>query len=99
MILTPKKPLIEGPPAPTKAVPQRGLGGIKPVSLTLLLVILAFGWFGWPTRYKYDHMPLSGGFIFPVRTDRLTGQTEILFPNGSGWTPMGQTSERPSSES
>jgi hypothetical protein len=44
-----------------------------------VFVVLAV--FVWPTRYKYDHMKL-GEDDLPVRIDRLTGKTEILFPQG-----------------
>ncbi|HEY7680894.1 MAG TPA: hypothetical protein VIC04_10305 [Terriglobia bacterium] len=49
---------------------------------TLILIVLV-AWFVWPTPYRYDRMNF-GGTEFPVRTHRITGRTEILFP--SGWT-------------
>src|SRR5437879_15372 len=38
----------------------------------------------WFTPYKYDHVSSTGGAILPVRINRITGKTEILFP-GTGW--------------
>ncbi|HXR40662.1 MAG TPA: hypothetical protein VN776_16280 [Terracidiphilus sp.] len=44
-------------------------------------VLVVFGLFVWPTRYRYDHMKLDAN-DYPVRISRLTGETEILFPGG-----------------
>lgn len=55
---------------------------------------MALGAFVWPTRYRYDHIKLNASDL-PVRIDRLTGKTEILFPQGwraSG--PAGETTDR-----
>lgn len=61
--------------------------GSRLVIIFLLGVIVGalilVGVFVWPTRYRYDHMNVRGN-ISPVRIDRLTGTTEILYP--SGWS-------------
>lgn len=35
-----------------------------------------------PTLYRYDHIDLSLGRSYPVRTNRITDRTEILFREG-----------------
>lgn len=46
-----------------------------------ILVVLAV--FIWPTRYKYDQIKMGHpAYEAPVRIDRFTGKTEILFPEG-----------------
>jgi hypothetical protein len=42
-----------------------------------------FGAFVWPTIWRYDHIHESGG-TRPVRINRFTGRTEILY--STGWT-------------
>ena len=58
------------------------------LSLVMLCAVATTACVVWPTRYRHDHM--SG---FPVRVDRFTGRTEVLFPYGwrvlddaAGWT-------------
>lgn len=55
------------------------------VALGIVTLLLAVGgamlWFVWPTPYRYDHIHIESS-VFPVRIHRLTGKTEILFPNG-----------------
>ena len=50
-----------------------------------LLIVLAVT--VWPTRYRYDHVNLRGS-VLPVRTDRLSGRTEIL-SGMNGWVEVG----------
>ncbi|MGO8788431.1 MAG: hypothetical protein ACLQVL_13765 [Terriglobia bacterium] len=50
--------------------------------LVLSLAAFAFAWFDWPTRYRYDRVNLEEGVSFPVRIDRFSGKTEILYPRG-----------------
>jgi hypothetical protein len=49
------------------------------VASAILITCLAF--YVWPTRYRYDHLKL-GANDYPIRTDRLSGNTEIFFPYG-----------------
>jgi hypothetical protein len=49
---------------------------------TGLTVLILFGLLVWPTLYRYDHMDLGEGRSLPVRQNRVTGETEILYPNG-----------------
>lgn len=49
----------------------------------LLMATTLFGMFVWPTRYRYDKMNVQANAVVPVRIDRITGKTEILYP--SGW--------------
>ncbi len=44
--------------------------------------VIVFGLTVWPTPYRYDHMNLGGGASLPVRTNRITGHTEILYQGG-----------------
>ena|ERR1035437_1289311 len=46
------------------------------VGVTLIALLL------WPTLYRYDHIEVGAGRSYPVRQNRITGQTEILFPEG-----------------
>jgi hypothetical protein len=41
-----------------------------------------FGLLVWPTAYRYDHMNLPGGQSYPVRINRLTSSTAVLYPDG-----------------
>lgn len=43
---------------------------------------LAFAFFVWPTVYRYDTMSFSPSTRLPVRMNRLTGETEILYKTG-----------------
>jgi hypothetical protein len=47
-----------------------------------VMVGLPFALLVWPTPYRYDHIDLGRGVSYPVRQSRLTGDTEILFPQG-----------------
>lgn len=52
------------------------------ISITAAIpVLVMFCVFVWPTRFRYGHMKL-GDSVLPVRTDRLSGKTEVLFPDG-----------------
>ena len=55
--------------------------GVLPTAL--LVAVTLFGTFVWPTRYRYDKMNVQANAVVPVRIDRITGKTEILYP--SGW--------------
>lgn len=55
------------------------------IGTIVLLTILAFSTFVWPTIYRYDHMNLNGT-VLPVRINRISGKTEILYP--SGWASV-----------
>ena len=54
--------------------------GVLPTAL--LVAVTLFGTFVWPTRYRYDKMNVQANAVVPVRIDRITGKTEILFPDG-----------------
>lgn len=53
-----------------------------PNTLILLACIVAFGLFVYPGLYKYDKLNQK----FPVKINRITGQTQVLYPNG--WSNM-----------
>jgi hypothetical protein len=53
----------------------------------LVLAVIAFLLFVWPTAYRYDRIVWSDGSSFPVRTNRFTGTAEWLLP-GAGWEVM-----------
>lgn len=50
------------------------------------VVVLLLGIFVWPTMYRYDKLNMK----YPVRINRLTGATQVLYPDG--WQPMGNAS-------
>jgi hypothetical protein len=50
-------------------------------ALTMFLLVLFLAWFVWPTRYHYERLKV-GQNEFPVRTDRVTGITEVFYPGG-----------------
>jgi hypothetical protein len=54
---------------------------LLPVALAVV-VVAGLAFYVWPTRYSYDHLKV-GPNEYPVRTDRLSGETEIFYP--SGW--------------
>lgn len=56
--------------------------------LILVILALAFAVFVWPSRWRYDHITVQQD-SYLVRTERLTGRTEILVPE-LGWTPAEQ---------
>lgn len=60
------------------------------LTIVLLLAAIIFAVFVWPTRYRYDHLKM-GDSNYPVRTDRLTGKTEVLAQNG--WQELISESE------
>jgi len=45
----------------------------------------------WPTRYRYEHVNLRGT-VLPVRIDRFSGKTEILYEEG--WEEAGKAGDR-----
>lgn len=52
------------------------------LSILALLCIVSFGLFIYPGLYKYDKLQQQ----YPVKINRLTGSTQVLFPNG--WRSM-----------
>jgi hypothetical protein len=60
--------------------------------LGLLIIAFLIGVFVWPTRYRYLEMTFKGN-VLPVRVDRFSGKTEVLFPQG--WSET----QRPPEES
>jgi len=61
----------------------------KQYFLTALLVLFlaAFCSFVWPTRYMYLDTPLvdGDGAQYPIRVDRLTGETQF-YEGNHGWS-------------
>ncbi len=84
----------------TKRLPdpkRNGTGGWV-LLLFLSLAALAFAWFVWPTRYRYDRLDLSNGASYPLRMDRFSGKTEGFFPP-RGWVELGaQTHPNPAKQ-
>jgi hypothetical protein len=63
-----------------------------PAILAFTLVLIAgLAYFVWPTRYRYDHLKL-GANDFPVRIDRIDGETEVFFPGG--WRKQTETAPK-----
>jgi hypothetical protein len=75
----------------SRAAPQK-LKTLTPfrTALIAVLVVGLFGWFVWPTRYRYDHLKF-GQMNLPVRIDRFSGRAEALYP--SGWETLGHTTD------
>jgi hypothetical protein len=73
----------EGTPM-KKSVTLTGLGAVAFVSFVVYV---------WLTPYKYDHVSASSGASLPVRINRITGKTEILFP-GTGWRSYEDAAEK-----
>lgn len=61
----------------------------------LFLLILGASIFVWPTSYRYDRMRVRE-LDLPVRTNRLTGKTEALYP--SGWRTLGNRDNPPTQD-
>ena len=51
--------------------------------LLLLLVLLVFASFVWPSRWRYDHISVDGD-SYLVRINRFSGHADILVPE-TGW--------------
>ncbi len=47
----------------------------------------------WANRYRYDSMALGKGTSFPVRINRLTGTSEVLYHDG--WKTLGLKRSKP----
>ena len=60
--------------------------GRRAVGVILVLLLLAFVLFVWPTRWRYEHMTVDGDIV-PVRIDRLSGAADMLLPD-HGWVPV-----------
>lgn len=59
--------------------------------LLLLLVLLVFAAFVWPTLYRNDHVTVDGD-TYPVRIHRVTGRADMLVPE-EGWIPVEQPAQ------
>jgi hypothetical protein len=56
-----------------------------------LVVCLILGLTVWPTIYRYDHFQ-RGENTWLIRTNRITGTTQVLTPQ-DGWVTMGVHSD------
>jgi hypothetical protein len=56
------------------------------IRLAIVLVVLAFLVYVWPTRWRYDHVSVDGN-TYPVRMDRINGDSDMLVPD-QGWVPV-----------
>jgi hypothetical protein len=54
--------------------------------LAVLLLMVGFVVYVWPTRFRYDHVSYDGN-TYPVRVDRFTGDSDMLVPD-QGWVPV-----------
>jgi hypothetical protein len=61
------------------------------LALLCTAILVGLGVFVWPTRYRYDHVKM-GENDFPLRTDRLSGRSEMLTPQ-YGWHTLGRPAE------
>lgn len=74
-----------GSKPPEPPVAKKALRAITTNKLALIVaagIVILAALFVWPTLYRYDHIDFGPYRSFPVRANRLTGQTEILYPNG-----------------
>ena len=67
----------------TKEKLARHLKGTGVLYAATFILIALFGLLVWPTAYRYDHIEVGKETSYPVRQNRFTGSTEILYP--SGW--------------
>lgn len=59
------------------------------LSIALIALALLWGFFIWPTPYRYSQIQWSGLGGSPVRINRFTGHAQILVPNG--WKNLGRS--------
>jgi hypothetical protein len=52
------------------------------LSIAVIALALLWGFFIWPTPYRYGQIDWSGLGGSPVRINRFTGHAQILVPNG-----------------
>jgi len=64
--------------------------------VAVLLFLVAFVVYVWPTRFRYDHLSTDGD-TYPVRIDRFTGDSDMLVPD-QGWVPVEGDSGDPGSQ-
>ena len=50
--------------------------------VALLVFVALFAWLVWPTPFRYDHTDYGRGTSYLVKQNRLTGWTQVLFPEG-----------------
>lgn len=65
--------------------------------LTALIVVTCFIW-EWPTLYRYDHITSGSGASYPVKINRFTGQTYVLYQNGWELASKPSKAEPPETE-
>ncbi len=62
---------------------------LKGIIFKLLVVgILAYGYFVWPTPYKYGTWRSQAGFDYPMRTAWITGTVDLYY-NGQ-WASLNE---------
>ena len=50
------------------------------------LIVVALGWFVWPTPWRYDRLQYGANREVMVRINRVTSEADALIP-GEGWIP------------
>jgi hypothetical protein len=73
--------------AETPSQPRFRFAQYLVIWLSIILPVLAFAWFVWPTRYRYDRMDFSNGVSYPVRINRFSEKSEVLTPD-RGWVDL-----------
>jgi membrane protein YdbS with pleckstrin-like domain len=58
---------------------------MKYAKLIIILLILLFAIFVWPTLYRFESMSYSGNTLL-VKIHRITGHTEVLMIDK--WVPI-----------
>ena len=56
------------------------------IRFMIAVVVVAFLVYVWPTRWRYDHVSVDGN-TYPVRMDRMSGDSDMLVPD-QGWVPV-----------
>jgi hypothetical protein len=78
-----------------KAIAAFALLWHQSLKVGLALAVVLFAWFVWPTRYRYTTAKYRN-MDMPVRIDRFTGRTELLYPRG--WVEVGPRPDSPKEE-
>lgn len=68
-------------------------GPASPLSFVVILAV-ASSVAIWMSRYNFDHMNLENGESYPVRTNRLTGKSQVLYRGV--WKPAEDVRNLPS---
>ncbi len=66
---------------------------INSAHVLLVIIAVSCGIFLWSERFQFDHMDLPNGESYPVRINRLTGKSQVLY--GGVWKPAAEVKSFP----